>query len=130
VATAHQQIIEMGGAVAGIGTAAPHQARHLMKRSIPYPLYLDPGRRAYDALGIGTQGWLRYIFNVRAWLRWLRAFVVRGHGRITGHHSTLPGVAIIGPGDQVHHVHRGRSLGDYPRLGEVLDRMQWATGNK
>jgi hypothetical protein len=120
----------MGGAVVGIGTAAPHQARHLMERSVPYRLYLDPERHAYDALGIGTQGWLRYIFNIRAWLRWLRAFVVRGHGRITGHHSTLPGVAIVGPGTKVHYVYQGRSLGDYPKLGDLLDRLGAATGNK
>lgn len=113
----------------GIGTAAPFQARRLMDGSIPFELLLDPQRRLYEALGLRTQSLGRFVFNLRAWLRWVRSFLVRGQGRITGHYSVLPGVAIVDATGDVAYLYRGSGLGDYPDLDEVLDRLQGATRN-
>jgi hypothetical protein len=119
----------MGGAAVGVGPAAPYQARHLMARSIPFELLIDTAARTYDSLGFDRQSLLRFVFNIRAWLRWLRAFLVKGQGRITGHYSMLPGVAIVDETGRIHYRHGGKGLGDYPKPDDVLAHLSAAIGN-
>lgn len=81
-------------------------------------------------LGIGTQSRIRYLLNLLAWWRWLRAFVLnRNQGRLTGHFSTLPGIAVVTAEGEVTYSHRGSGLGDYPPLKEVLCALDKAIGN-
>lgn len=123
------RIESLGGAAVGIGTAAGYQARRLMERSIPYRLLVDPDRAAYDAFAMRTQSLTTYVLNLRAWLRWLRHFPRRGQGRITGHYSVTPGVVVVDASGRVHFAYRGSSLGDYPKLDDVLAALAVATGN-
>jgi len=61
---------------------------------------------------VGRQSLLRYVLNLRAWLRWLWAFVTnRRQGKITGHHSNLPGVAIVLSDGSVPYLYRGTGIG-------------------
>ncbi len=123
VASVHQQISDLGASVIAVGPSAPYQAAHLEK-SLPYPLLLDPERRLFGKVGIGTQSLAVYVFNVRAWLRWLWAFATnRRQGKITGHYSNLPGVAIVLPDGTVSYAYRGRGLGDYPPISEILEAL-------
>ncbi len=130
LAAAHPRIAARGGAIVGVAPAAAYQARHLMATSIPFPLYLDPGGALHDALGIRRQGLLRYLGNLPAWWRWLRAFLRhRRQGRVTGHHAILPGIAVVDRDAEVTFVHRGTGLGDYPPLDEVLAALERTIGN-
>lgn len=131
VAAAHENIVPRGGAVIGIAPAAPYQARHLMGKRIPFPLLLDPERGVSEALGIGTQSRARYVLNVSGWWRWLRAFAAnRRQGRVTGHYSTLPGIAVVTANGDVTFNHRGSGLGDYPPLDRVVSALNDAIGNR
>jgi hypothetical protein len=131
VAAAHDNIAARGGAAIGIAPAATYQARHLMETRIPFPLFLDPSLRVSRTLGIGTQSRVRYLLNLPAWWRWLRAFAVnRNQGRLTGHFSTVPGIAVVTAGGEVTFSHRGSGLGDYPPLGEVVGALDEAIGNR
>ncbi len=120
----------MGGSALGIGTAAGYQARRLADRGIDFPLLLDPKRAAYDAFAMHRQSLTRFVFDLRAWLRWLRHFPRHGQGRITGHYSTTPGVVIVDEAGRVHYSYCGSALGDYPKLDDVLSALEDATGNK
>ncbi len=124
VAAARSDIEQLGFIVAGIGPAAHYQAQVLEPR-LGFPLFVDPQRRTYERVHIGRQSLLRYLLNLPAWWRWLRAFVRRRRQyRITGHYSTLPGVVVTAPGGAVTWLHRGTGLGDYPPLTDVLRRLE------
>lgn len=131
VAAAQEPIEDRGGAAIGIAPAAPYQARHLMGKQIPFPLFLDPDRSVSEALGIGTQSRARFLLNAPGWWRWLRAFAAhRRQGRLTGHFSTLPGIAVVTADGDVTFRHRGAGLGDYPPLGQVVAALDDAIGNR
>jgi len=100
-----------------------------MSTSIPFQLFLDPSGRLLDRLGVRRQSLVRYVFNIAAWLRWLRALVTnRRQYRITGHYSDVPAVAVVSPGGQVTYVYRATGLGDYPDLDEVLAAVDAVRG--
>lgn len=127
LAAAHRQIHDLGGAVIGVGPAAPDQAARMAKDDVPFPLLLDPEHRVGRRLGIGRQSLLRYIFNLRAWARWLAAFARhRRLARFTGRPANLPGVAVVAADGQVRWAHRGRAIGDYPPIDEVISRLSSA----
>ena len=84
--------MDLGVGVIGLGPQDHFQATKLLEDGYPYPLLLDPDYHLAPTLGVGRQSLVRYIFNIRAWLRWVRAFVTnRKQGKFTGHHSNLPG---------------------------------------
>ena len=93
-----------------------------------YPLLLDPAYNLGTAIGVGRQSLARYLFNLRAWARWLWAFVThRRQGRITGHCSNLPGTAVVDAAGEVHWVHRGTGLGDHPPVKRILREIDRLT---
>jgi hypothetical protein len=125
VAAVSGRIAEGGFTIVGIGPAAAHQARHLRANGIPFPLVLDEGGEVAAALGLRRQSLARFAFNLRAWTRWLGSFIRhRRQYRITGHYSEVPAVAIVRAGGAIDWIHRGRGIGDYPPVSEVLRRLE------
>ena len=109
--------------VVAVAPAAPYQARALAAR-LPFKLYLDQQRLVQDALQMDRPGFLAWLTNLRGWRHYLHSFIRnRRQGRITGHHSNLPAVAIIEPDGTISFLHRGTSMGDYPTVAELLDRL-------
>ncbi len=95
-----------------------------MAKGYPYPLLLDPEYNLGAAIAVGRQSLPRYLFDLRAWARWLWAFLTnRRQGKITGHYSNLPGTAVVDASGEVHWVHRGTGLGDHPPVGRVLQEL-------
>lgn len=108
-----------------MGPKAPHQAANLVANGYPYPLLLDPDYKLGTAIGVGRQSLAAYLFNLKAWARWLLAFVTnRRQGKITGHYSNLPGTAVVDESGEVHWVHRGTGLGDHPPVRRILQELK------
>ena len=98
-----------------------------MEGAVPFPLLLDPGRNLRTALGLRRQSLAGYLLNIRAWLRWLRAFGRhRRQYKITGHYSDVPAIAVVTPKGDVTYLHRGRAIGDYPPLALPLSALREA----
>jgi hypothetical protein len=124
LASARTEIEDLGATVVGVGPKAPRQAAKLLADGYPYPLLLDPDYKLGTAIGVGRQSLAGYLFNLRAWGRWLWAFVTnRRQGQITGHYSNLPGTAIVDASGEVHWVHRGTGLGDHPPVKRILKQL-------
>ncbi|MBT8202746.1 MAG: redoxin domain-containing protein [Acidimicrobiia bacterium] len=124
MASARTEFDRLGATVIGVGPRAPDQAARLTDNGYPYPLLLDPDYQLGTAIGVGRQSLTRYLFNLRAWARWLAAFLTnRRQGRITGHYSNLPGTVIVDGTGAVHWVHRGTGLGDHPPLRRILREL-------
>lgn len=125
MASAQTEIERLGATVVAVGPTAPHQAANLLANGYPYPLLLDPDNNLGSAIGVGRQSLARYLFNLRAWARWLWAFVTnRRQGKITGHYSNLPGTAVVNAEGEVHWVHRGTGLGDHPPIRRILRELR------
>ncbi len=60
--------------------------------------------------------------------RYLRAFF-SGHWqrRITGHYSNVPAACVVDAEGHVTYVYRGKGIGDYPSLDQVLDELAEVT---
>lgn len=129
LASHHDGIRAEGGAVLAVGPRAAYQARLLQqRRGIPFPLLLDQDHNLTRALGMHRQSLLRFIFDVRAWWRWLRAFLRHGQGVITGGWWEVPAIVVVDAEAQVAWKHLGRSIGDYPPLEETLAALDRALG--
>jgi hypothetical protein len=125
LASVRTDLERLGAAVIGVGPKAPNQATRLIAKGYPYPLLLDPDHNLGTAIGVGRQSLAAYLFNLRAWIRWLWAFLTnRRQGKITGHYSNLPGTVIVDGSGEVHWVHRGTGLGDYPPVERILRHLE------
>ncbi len=125
MAAAEPEVAERGGRIVAVGPAAGYQAQHLMDTTIPFPLLLDQDGAVSHALRLNRQRLLTFVFNLRAWVRWVGAFIRhRRQYRITGHYSEVPAVAIVAAGGEVVWLHRGRSIGDYPKIEHVLEQLR------
>ena len=126
-ASVHEEILRSGGAVVAIAPAAAYQARHLAATSVPFGLFIDEGSAVTRRLAFRRRSLAAFVFDLRAWSRWLAALVRhRRQGRVTGHHSSVPGVVVVTSGGDVVWSHEGRGIGDYPAPGEIraaLDRL-------
>ncbi len=112
----------LGASVLAVASGAAHQAQALQEDGMWFPLLVDPPKRVAAALGIGRigLGWL----DPTGWWTYGRA-LVRGarQGRITDP-LQAPGIALLDVHGTARFVHRGTTLGDYPRLRTVLDRLR------
>jgi hypothetical protein len=125
LAAAHDRIEAGGGAVIGVGPRAAYQARLLAERGgIPFPLVLDPDHGVARAAGLERQPLWRFLFDLRAWWRWLRSFLRVGQGLITGGWWEVPAMIVVDSTCRPVWAHRGRSIGDYPPLDEVLTVLE------
>lgn len=125
MASARTEIQQLGATVIGVGPEAPNQAARLIAKGCPYPLLLDPDYNLSATIGVGRQSLARYLFNLRAWARWLWAFLTNRHqGKITGHYSNLPGTAVVDATGDVHWAHHGTGLGDHPPIRRILHQLK------
>lgn len=128
LAERHDDIVRNGGAILGIGPAAPYQAELLQRRAISFPLLLDPDRRTAGAIGLGRQSLLRFLFDPRGWWRWLASWFRGGRqGLVTAGWEELPAVVVLDARGRAVWVYRGRFIGDYPPLADVLRHLTAAT---
>jgi hypothetical protein len=124
VREAHPTIRALGAAVIAVGTGADFQARLLMADGVPFPCLLDPELRLYRALGLGRVEWrtvfmrATYANYVRAWLRGAR------QGRVAGDPRQLSGVAVLDAASKPAWIHRSETIGDYPPIAVVLERLR------
>lgn len=124
LAAVHESIEAKGGAVIGIAPASAAQAERLMRTTVPYQLLLDPDRLVGERIGLGSQSFARFVLNVPAWWRYMKAFLSGNwQRRITGHYSNLPGVCVVDAQGNVTYVYKGTGLGDYPPLESVLNEL-------
>ncbi len=118
-----EEIRGVGWDALGISVGADHQARWLIEeKGIGFPLLVDPDRCVYDALELPRRWWVG--LNPRGWWNYARA-IARGNrqGRIV-EPNQLPGLALLNAKADAIWVHRGRALGDYPKLDRVLDGLE------
>lgn len=108
-----------GVGVVGVGGAADYQARHLMDNGIGYPLLLDPDHQLYEALDVRRIHWWMMLSPI-TWWKYVRAARRARQGRITAHPLQAPGFVILDTDRTVRFLHRGRTLGDYPPVSEVI----------
>lgn len=120
----HEEIESLGAGALGISIAADFQAEHLMQTDIDFPLLLDPDKnfkgKALGLRNIKLSTYLRPLTHKR-YLKWARK---TRQGRPTAGLSEPPGVAIIDADGVVQYVYKGETLGDYPPVEEVLDRLR------
>ena len=121
----YEAIANNGGDVIGIGPRAAYQARLLVdRRHIPFPLLLDPEHQVGRAVGLGRQPLLRWIFDLRAWGRWLMGLLRAGQGLVTGGWWEVPAILVLDGNCRVRWSHLGRSMGDYPPITEILAQLE------
>ena len=118
-------IAAAGGMAIGIGPAADYQARLLRDRAgIPFPLLLDPDHEVARRAGLHRMPLARFVFDLRAWWWWLKAFVKRGQGRIVGAYWETPAILVLDAGARVRWSYLGRSIGDYPPIATTLRELR------
>ena len=108
-----------GVSVVGVGGAADYQARHLMNHGVGFPLLLAPDHALYEALDVRRIHWWRLLWP-RTWWNYLRAARRARQGRITAHPLQAPGFVILDSDRTVRFLYRGRTLGDYPPIADIV----------
>lgn len=117
---AHTAIEALGARVVAVGTGSVAQARQLMDAGMPFPCLVDPEASLYRALGFPRLGW-RVTLSPATYRNYWRAWRRGGRqGAITGDPRQLSGVAIVDATGRLRWRHASRTIGDYPRLAEVL----------
>ncbi|MEX2393673.1 MAG: AhpC/TSA family protein [Actinomycetota bacterium] len=121
------RIEALGAQAIAVGTGADYQAKALMDGGLRVRCFIDAESRTYGALGIRRSSWLGLLkpSGVRRYLAPIR----RGarQGRLTGDIRQLSGVAILDGQARAVWVHRGETLGDYPPVADVVDRLERST---
>lgn len=110
----------VGVGVVGVGGAADYQARHLMDHGVGFQLLLDPDHVLYEALDVRRIHWWMLLWP-RTWWNYLWAARRARQGRITAHPLQAPGFVILDTDRTVRFLHRGRTLGDYPSITEIVE---------
>jgi peroxiredoxin len=124
---AHPQIEALGARALAVATGAGFQAQQLMRDGLPFPALVDPDKHLYRTLGIERIHWDQWL-RPSTWRRYLAALGGGARqGRLTGDVLQAPGVVILDASHTIRYLHRGRTLADYPQLGEVLDALRAVT---
>jgi hypothetical protein len=124
VASAQDEIAAAGATVVAVAPAAHRQAVALEPK-LQILLYLDPAQQISNIFELVRPTLFEWITNLPAWARYVRALLRnRRQYRITGHFSNVPAVAILDRFGAIEYIHRGRAIGDYPPIAEVLARLR------
>lgn len=111
--------------VAIIGNGTPLMAQAFVEETgLEVPLYTNPGREVYRALGARRPSLLAML-DPRLWLNGLRA-MSRGYlpHRVQGDAAQLGGVFLILPDASMPFAHRSDRGGDYPSNASILDAVR------
>jgi hypothetical protein len=118
----------LGVSLAFIGSGNPAQARDFAASfGVKAPMYVDPGRRVYEALdlahGVGA------TFNWNAISNGLRAFT-GGHrqGALEGDPWQQGGVFLVMPDGSMPYTYRSASAGDHPDPRAIVEAARAAVG--
>ncbi len=105
--------------VIGNGTALMAEA-FVEETGLAVPLYTNPGREVYRALGTKRPG-ARALLNPRLWWNGLRV-ALRGFfpGKVQGDAAQLGGVFLVRPGGEMPYAYRSDLAGDHPSNKELL----------
>ena len=118
-----EEVRTAGGAALGVSVGTQQQARWLIEeKGIRFPLLVDPDRQIYDALDLPRKWWV--TLNPRGWWNYARA-IARGsrQGKIV-EANQIPGLALLDANANAIWIHRGKGLGDYPALDDVLEDLR------
>ena len=126
---AHRTIEALGARALAVATGAGFQARALMDGGLPFPALVDPDKHLYRALGIERLSWDQWV-RPSTWRRYIASAAGGSarQGRLTGDVLQAPGVVILDAGRTIRYLHRGRTLADYPPVGEILDVLRVVAG--
>ncbi len=117
---AYEEIRARGAALAAVGSGTEAMARAFQEeQGLPFPLYVDPSRRAYEAAGLkrGAASTFspRVLKNaLRARRRGFRQTAVQGDPWQQG------GVLVILPDDTIALHYVSEVAGDHPEVAAVL----------
>lgn len=112
-----------GARVVAVGGSADYQARWLRDtKGVRMPLLLDPAQHVRALAELGNLS-SRQLLSPRGGLNYARA-MRRGlrPQKITRDTVRSPGVAIFGPDLDLIWTYEGEHLGDYPSVGELVER--------
>lgn len=120
-------IHEAGAELVIVGSGSPSMAGFFAEDyHVTTPLFTDPSREVYRALGAKRPTWAALLTPRLYW----NALQVhrRGHrmGRVQGDLAQLGGVFIILPGGDMPFAYRSEVAGDLPRIARVLDELRRA----
>jgi len=117
-------IRERGAEIAVVGNGSAEQAAGLVRElGLDFPLFTDPERRTFAALGARRS--LGGVLNLGTLKSAVRAWSAghRQHG-VQGDAMQLGGTVVIHPGGRVAHVHRSEHAGQLPPLDGVLAAVE------
>jgi hypothetical protein len=122
VSERYADIQAAGGTALGVSVGADYQARWLIEQhGIRFPLLIDPERHLYDAIDLPRRWWV--TVNPRSWWNYARAIARKNRqGRII-ELNQLPGLVLLDAEARPTWIHRGRAIGDYPKLDTVLAKL-------
>jgi hypothetical protein len=95
---------------------------------VKFPVYIDPGKRSYDAFDM--QRGLFKVVNFSTWRRKAKT-KKRGFYQAKGPYQGDPlqngGVVIVAPGGELSYVHIEQESGDLADLDEVIASIPSST---
>ena len=116
-----ERIRSAGAELAFVGNGTPAFARAFAEDyRIEVPLYVDPSRQTYRALGMARPRIFSFVSPrlLAAVARALRGGFMQG--AIRGDALQLGGVLVVGRDGRVAFRHRSRDAGDHPVVGDVV----------
>jgi peroxiredoxin len=126
---ARERFARSGAQVVLIGQGSVGQANGFSgPRRLPYPVLVDPERRAYAAFGL-VEGGAWTIVQPAVATRWVAAHATPGvrQGRPSGSSvRQLPGTFVVGPDGIVRLAHRARHAADDPAVDVVVAAVEAA----
>jgi hypothetical protein len=122
------RIRALGAELVFIGNGASHFARGFREDfAVPGPIWVDPGRESYRALGFAsglgsTLGW-RVLSNAQRARR--AGFSQRS---VEGHAIQQGGVLVVLPSGEIAYRYASEAAGDHPPVEEVISALEQALG--
>jgi hypothetical protein len=112
----------------GNGTA-PMAEAFIEETGLDVPLYTNPGREVYAALGTRRPS-LVALLDPRLWWNGLRT-ILHGHlpGRARGDVAQLGGVFLVRPDGSVPYAYRSERGGDHPANATLLEAIAAGTAS-
>jgi peroxiredoxin len=122
--TREQRRLAEGSRVIAVGASAPHQARWLRRtKGVEIPLLFDVEERVRGIAEIGNLS-VRQVGRMAGIRNYLRAMRRGIPPQVpTGDILKAPGIIVFDADFNPLWVHRGETLGDYPPIADLFDRV-------